>query len=109
MRMIAKGRGDFASACARLHHLETYHIASNYYVASGSKQVKVVLALHTSDQLRGMPGRSAWQYARRTRHTVVDDVRCVIRCQQSAPQHNVSHDCDWLLGSPYAHAVPRLR
>ena len=65
MRMIAKGRGGSSFGLREgkrkrlLHHLETYHIASNYYVASGSKQVKVVLALHTSDQLRGMPGRSA--------------------------------------------------
>ena len=41
-----------------LNHLDAYHTASSHYVASGSKQVKVLLALHTSDQLRGVSARA---------------------------------------------------
>ena len=32
------------------HHLETCHTKDVHYVASGTKQAKVVLALHSSDQ-----------------------------------------------------------
>ena len=39
------------------NHLHTYHVLENYYVASGAKQMKVVMALHTSDQLNGAIGR----------------------------------------------------
>jgi hypothetical protein len=55
-----------------VQHLNTYHTSDSHHVASGTKQVKVVLALHTSDQLGGKTGGYALRCCETTHPRICD-------------------------------------
>ena len=70
MRCEARKGGDYRCALCPfrsfphkrpmrlLDHIASYHVKRTQYVCSGTKQIKVILALHNSDRLEG--ARAGW-------------------------------------------------
>ncbi|CAE7205271.1 unnamed protein product [Symbiodinium sp. CCMP2592] len=61
------------NACRVLVHIRKHHTSTKQYSASGTKQIKLVLALHDQDKLEGMP--AACNYLRRSADMIRDTVR----------------------------------
>ncbi|CAE7421452.1 unnamed protein product [Symbiodinium natans] len=54
-----------------LHHVQTYHCLAKQYVASGTKQLKLIIALHDFDQIVSAPkGNYLYRSSRLLRQTV---------------------------------------